>query len=152
MTKIFCYDVAQIMNQICRFPRKYFSTYRSSHQRCSVRKGVLRNFEKFTGKYLCESLFFNKFAGLVQVFSCEHCEISKDIFLQNTSGQLLLTIKRASDFEFICRSSPQLPEFLRILRVFSICNLSLYIAQKCSCEFGKFFKNLFCKTSTKGYF
>ena len=36
---------------------------RSSHQRCSVRKGVLRNFAKFTGKRLCLSLFFNKVAG-----------------------------------------------------------------------------------------
>ena len=27
-------------------------------------KGVLRNFAKFTGKNLCKSLFFNKFAGL----------------------------------------------------------------------------------------
>ena len=26
--------------------------------------GVLENFAKFTGKYLCESLFFNKVAGL----------------------------------------------------------------------------------------
>ena len=25
----------------------------SSHQRCSVKKGVLRNFAKFTGKHLC---------------------------------------------------------------------------------------------------
>ena len=32
-------------------------------QRCSVRKGVLRNFTKFTGKHLCQSLFFNKVAG-----------------------------------------------------------------------------------------
>ena len=37
---------------------------RSSHQRCSVRKGFLRNFAKFTRKYLCQSLFFNKVAGL----------------------------------------------------------------------------------------
>ena len=27
-------------------------------------KGVLRNFAKFTGKYLCQSLFFNYVAGL----------------------------------------------------------------------------------------
>ena len=27
-------------------------------------KGVFRNFAKFTGKYLCQSLFFNKVAGL----------------------------------------------------------------------------------------
>ena len=36
---------------------------RSIHRRCSVRKGVLRNFTKFTGKHL----FFNKFAGLRQI-------------------------------------------------------------------------------------
>ena len=33
-------------------------------QRCSVKKGVFRNFAKFTGKYLCQSLFFNKVADL----------------------------------------------------------------------------------------
>ena len=38
--------------------------YRSSHQRCSVRKGILRNFAKFTGKHLYRSLFFNRVAGL----------------------------------------------------------------------------------------
>ena len=36
---------------------------RSRHRRCSVRKGVLRNFAKFTGKQLYQSLFFNKVAG-----------------------------------------------------------------------------------------
>ena len=68
-------------------------TLRSSHQRCSVKKGVLRNFTKFTGKHLCQSLFFNKVAGLrpeacnfikketlAQEFSCELCEISKNTF------------------------------------------------------------------------
>ena len=38
--------------------------YRSSYQRCSVKKGVLTNFTKFTGKRLCQSLFFNKVTGL----------------------------------------------------------------------------------------
>ena len=37
---------------------------RSNHRRCSVRKGVLRNFAKLTGKYLYRSLFFNKVADL----------------------------------------------------------------------------------------
>ena len=36
---------------------------KSSHQRCSVKKGVLINFAKFTGKHLCQSLFLNKVAG-----------------------------------------------------------------------------------------
>ena len=37
---------------------------RRSHQRYSVRKGVLRIFAKFTGNHLCQSLFFNKVPGL----------------------------------------------------------------------------------------
>ena len=37
---------------------------RSSHRRCSIEKGVLKNFAKFTGKYLRQSLFFNKVADL----------------------------------------------------------------------------------------
>ena len=37
---------------------------RSSHRRCSLRKGVLRNFVKSTGKHLCQSLFFNKVVNL----------------------------------------------------------------------------------------
>ena len=63
--------------------------FKSNYQGCSVRKGVLRNFAKFTGKHLCQGLFFNKIAGacnsirkgaLAQVFSCEFCEISKNTF------------------------------------------------------------------------
>ena len=38
--------------------------YRSSHRRCSVKKGVPKNFTKLTGKKRCWSLFFNKVAGL----------------------------------------------------------------------------------------
>ena len=33
-------------------------------QRCSVKKGVLKNFGKFTGKHLCQGAFFNKIAGM----------------------------------------------------------------------------------------
>ena len=51
-------------------------------------KSVLKNFAKFTGKHLYQSLLFNKVAGLrsatlskkdtlTQVFSCEFCEIFK---------------------------------------------------------------------------
>ena len=67
---------------------------RSSRPLVFCKKGVLRNFTKFTGKHLCQSLFFNKVAGLVcnfikketlaQVFSCEFCEISKNTILNRT--------------------------------------------------------------------
>ena len=38
--------------------------YKSSCPEVFCKKGVLRNFTKFTGKHLCQSLFFNKVAGL----------------------------------------------------------------------------------------
>ena len=64
-------------------------------QTCFVKKGVLRNFAKFTGKHLCQSLFFNKVAGLkscnytkkdtlAQVFSGDFCEISKNVIFYRT--------------------------------------------------------------------
>ena len=37
---------------------------RSRHPEVFCEKGVLRNFSKFTGKHLCQSLFFGKVAGL----------------------------------------------------------------------------------------
>ena len=74
--------------------------YRSSHQRCSMKKGVLRNFTKFTGKQLCQSLFFNKVAGLRPAtllkkrlwhscFPVNFVKFLRTPFLQNTSGRLL---------------------------------------------------------------
>ena len=38
-------------------------------QKCSVTRVVLRNFTKFTGKYLCQSHFFIKKETVAQVFS-----------------------------------------------------------------------------------
>ena len=32
-------------------------------QRYSIKEGVLRNFAKFLGKHLCQSLFFDKTSG-----------------------------------------------------------------------------------------
>ena len=71
--------------------------FRSSHQRCSMKKGALRNFPKLTGKHLCQRLFFNRVAGLcpqacnfikkenqAQLVSCEFYEISKNTFRYRT--------------------------------------------------------------------
>ena len=38
--------------------------YRSTHPEVFCKKAVDRNFAKFTGKYLCQSFFFNKVASL----------------------------------------------------------------------------------------
>ena len=70
------------------------------------KKGVLRSFAKVAGKHLCQSLFFNKVAGLRPAtllkkdsgtdVSCEFCEISKNTFFYRTppvaaSGYLYLS-------------------------------------------------------------
>ena len=55
---------------------------RRKNQKCSFRKDVLRNFTKFTGKQLCQSLFFNKVAGARPLS-------------QSNSWRLLLTSRNA---------------------------------------------------------
>ena len=40
-----------------------FQKYRRNRLEVFCKKGVLRNFEKFTGKHQCQSLLFNKVAG-----------------------------------------------------------------------------------------
>ena len=65
------------------------------------RKDVLGNFAKFTGKHLCQSLFFNKVACLKPVtllkkrlwhrcFPVNFEKFLRTPFLWNTSGRLLL--------------------------------------------------------------
>ena len=74
---------------------------RSSHQRLSRLKVVLRNSTIFTGKHLCQSLFFNNVASLRPVtllkrrlwhrcFPVNFVKFLRTPFLQNTSRRLLL--------------------------------------------------------------
>ena len=69
---------------------------RSSHRRCFIKEDVLKNFAKFTGKHLCQSLFVNKIAGLRpqacnfikkrllhRHFSENFAKFSRTLFLQN---------------------------------------------------------------------
>ena len=66
-----------------------------------MEKGVLRKVRKFTGKHLCQSLCFNKVAGLGtatllkkrlwhRCFPVNFAKFLRTPFLQNTSGRLLL--------------------------------------------------------------
>ena len=79
--------------------------FRSSHPRCSVRKGVLRNLAKFPGKDLCQSLSFNKVSRLRPAtlskkrlwhrrFSMNFSKFLGTPFLQNTSRQLILMVQK----------------------------------------------------------
>ena len=69
--------------------------------RCSVRKVVLRNVAKFTGKHLYQSLFFDKVAGLRRTtllkkrllhkcFPVNFAKFLRTLFSHNTFGRLLL--------------------------------------------------------------
>ena len=75
-------------------------TIKSSHRRCSIKKSLLKNFAVFTGKHLCQSLFFNNVADLFLLnkrpwsrrFPIYFAKFLRTPFLQNTSGRLFLTI------------------------------------------------------------
>ena len=79
---------------------------RSSRPKVFCKKGVLRNFEKFTRKHLCQSLLFNKVAGLrpttllkketlARCFPGDFCEIFlRATFLKEHLRSLLLTYQK----------------------------------------------------------
>ena len=76
-------ETIAIIRHICRFVRQpcpFDRRINIAKQPPEVfyKKGALKNFTKFTGKHLCQSLVFNKVAGLRPE--------------QNTSGRLLLNI------------------------------------------------------------
>ena len=54
-------------------------TDRSSRPEVFCKKGVLRNFVKFTGKHLCQSLFFNKVAGQNTEQNDDHTHIMRKV-------------------------------------------------------------------------
>ena len=75
-------------NKLLDWGRSYC---RSSHQTCSLKKCVLRNFTKFTGKHLCQWIFVN-FAKFLRTH-----------FLQNTSAQLHLILIPPSSSSFMTK-------------------------------------------------
>ena len=79
----------------------YLTCHRSSHQMYSIRKSVLMNFAKLTGKDKCQSPFLNKVAGLRPAsllkkrlwhrrFPVNFAKFLRTSFLQNTYGRLPL--------------------------------------------------------------
>ena len=84
--------------------RKFCVTDRSSCPEAFCKKGVLRNFAKFTGKHPCQSLFLIKLqAGGLQfikkdsgtgVFSVNFVKFLRTPFLQNTPERVLLDYQK----------------------------------------------------------
>ena len=80
------------------------SSYRSSHLRCSIAKGVLKNFTKFTGnacfgvslliKLQAQACNFIKKETPTQVFSCEICGIFENTFFYRTPSVAVSQAKK----------------------------------------------------------
>ena len=98
--------ILKCLNLIVSIMSQFILTYFSCPvQRQSpevfCKKGVLKSFAKFTGKHLCQSLFYNKVAGLRpttllkkrlwhRCFPVNFAKFLGKPFLKNTSGRLLL--------------------------------------------------------------
>ena len=63
--------------------------HRSSHKGSSMKKGVVRNFTKFAGKHLWQSLFYNKVAGPRQLY--EKIDSSTGIYFPVNFAEFLRT-------------------------------------------------------------
>ena len=89
-----CYILYYILYPLQKQPPEVF-----------YRKAVLKNFAKFTGTHLCQSLFFNKVADLRtatllqkrlwhRCFPVNFAKFLRKPFSQNTSGRLLRPLER----------------------------------------------------------
>ena len=92
-----CFKYAYVVSCFVCFFCELLSRDRRSRPEVFCKKGVLRNLANSTGKHLCQSLYFNKVAGLspqaynvikietlAQVFFSEFCQISKNTFSHRT--------------------------------------------------------------------
>ena len=79
----------------------YYIIHRSSRPKVFLKKTVLENFAKFTGKYHGWGLIFDKVSGLrpatllkkrlrYRCFPVNYAKFLRALFLQNTSGRVLL--------------------------------------------------------------
>ena len=95
------HETERTLHRLKQSPEVFYKKRCFSHQRCSVRKGILRNFGKFTGKHLCQGLIFNNVVDLRpatfikmrpwrRCFPVNFAKFLRTPFLQKTSGRLLL--------------------------------------------------------------
>ena len=136
-----------------------FTIFRSSHRRCSIKKGVLENFANFIGKHLCRGLLFNKVGGLKPAllkgeFPANFAKSLITPFWQNTSRNCLrifqnIHIKngfRSSRPEVFCKKGVlrNLTKFAgRPLCLRPATLLKEILVQGFSCEFCEISKNTF---------
>ena len=108
---------------ISHVKRQIFQEHRSSRPKMLCKKCGLGNFAKFTGKHLCQSLFFNKVAGRPatllkkrlwhRCFPVKFAKFLRTTFLSEHLRWLLLRV----------------PNFVSVLRLCTIQNTSNSLAK-----------------------
>ena len=107
-TKLTCF---QQNSSLCfTFAERWLASNRSSHQRCSVKEGVLRNFAKFTGKLQAPPATLLKKRLWHRCFPVNFAKFLRTPFSQNRSGRLLLegltdTPQKVARFEMVINGS-----------------------------------------------
>ena len=109
------------MQTPCLLP-KFSSVLRSCDWNCSVRKVVIRNFEKFTRKHLCQSLFFDKVAGWHRCFPMNFAKFLRIPFF---TKHLMATYSACSSFSLEKSSLTNMLLLFSFLQFFRIFSLSL---------------------------
>ena len=78
-------------------------SFRSSHQRCSIKIGALKNFTKFTGKHLRTGVQIDSAKRLWhRCFPVNFTKFLRTPFLHNTSGRLLLFLVLGFFLNYYC--------------------------------------------------
>ena len=114
----------------------YFSNSEAYRQRQTPKvfyeKVVLTNFSKFTGKHMCQSLFFKRL--YYRFFTVNFPKFVGSLYLQNTVGRLLLHLEpcQISMIELFCGKSKSLTVFEKksssyIFKRFLITHCQLYL-------------------------
>ena len=117
-----------------------------SHRRCSVKKDVLKNFAKLTGKHLCCSLILTKLQAFgpttllkrdsnTGVFLWNFCEIFKNTYLKNICERLLLILQVRY---------PTAKKLIKTERTISSTAQILFMTGKLSCKILKILTPISC--------
>ena len=137
--------------QKCRSSRSQMF-FRSSRPEMFCKKAVLRDFPKFTGKHLCQSLFITKVGvqgrqfylkrTLAQVFPVNFAKFGRTPFLTEHLWWLLLVLQNRCSYKF-----PDIHQKISVLKshfnTVRACNFNKKETptQVFSCEYHKIFKN-----------
>ena len=82
-----------------------------------MKKGVLKNFAKFTRKHLCRPAKSFKKQGLAQMFYCEACETFKNTFPTEHLLESAIEARKKKERKLFEAQTPVLIKTLRLTEI-----------------------------------